>query len=427
MRVFRWLLVLAWVLLAANNLGKIPAWIGFDIAGHIAYVKYVAENLRIPLAPEGWTMFQAPLYYLLSAPLYWLLDGNEGIFMRSLKLVPILCGIAQIEIAYRTLRYVWPDRQDLQAVGTVLAGFMPMNLYMSQYIGNEPLAGCTVAVVVLLGMRFLLDPGRGRRPRAVVCLGVALGVALLAKATAVLVLFPLAALILYATMATGEAKQRRVGQALRVFAIICAAAFVIAGWWYLRNQIQLGKPFFGGWEPERNIRWWQYPGYRSPAQFYRFGHVLFRPVCSSVLGFWNGLYGSTWMDGYLGSMVIYEARPHWNYGFALSGVWLGFIPISAMAIGAIRAVRHPRQSAKKGLLFALVFLGFYLAAMLYGFLTVPMYCVVKGTYTLGLLPCYAILAASGVEWLGRWPLARSIFYGAFACWAAAAYLAYFVV
>ena len=422
---FRWLLILAWGLLALNDLGKVPEWIGFDFPGHIEYIEYVAQNWRIPLGSEGWSLHQAPLFYVLSVPIHWLFSGSD-MYVRALRFLPLLCGIAQIEISYRTMRYVWPERNDLQAIGMVLGGFMPMNLYMSQYVGNELLAGCMVATVVMLAVRYLLDPENGRTLQATVLLGVALGVALLSKATATIILFPLTLLILYASMATGPLEQRRVLKAAAALAVVFAVAFLVAGWWYVRNQIHFGKPFFGGWEPER-IQWWQYPGYRSPAQFYRFGQALFYPIYASVIGFWDGLHSSLWIDGYLGSIADYEARPRWNYGFALSGVWLAFIPLATMLAGVIAVARHPHRAANNGTLFAILCLGVYLAAMLYAFLTVPVYSVVKGTYTLGLLPCYALLTAAGFEWIARWRVTRSIFYAAFTCWALSAYLAYFII
>ena len=67
------------------------------------------------------------------------------------------------------------------------------------------------------------------------------------------------------------------------------------------------------------------------------------------------------------------------------------------------------------------------AAMVYGFLQVPYYCVIKATYSLGLLPCYAVLVAAGFGVLTRGRIARGVVYGSLSCWGLSAYLAYFVV
>jgi hypothetical protein len=66
-------------------------------------------------------------------------------------------------------------------------------------------------------------------------------------------------------------------------------------------------------------------------------------------------------------------------------------------------------------------------AMLYGFLNVPYYCIVKATYTVGLLPCYAVLLAAGFGVLTRTRIARAAVYGLLTCWGLCAYLAYWVV
>jgi len=55
------------------------------------------------------------------------------------------------------------------------------------------------------------------------------------------------------------------------------------------------------------------------------------------------------------------------------------------------------------------------------------YCLAKASYTLGLLPCYAVLAAAGAEPFLRNRIVRSVVIAVFACWGFAAYTAYFVI
>ena len=62
---------------------------------------------------------------------------------------------------------------------------MPMNIYMSQAIGNEPLAGVFSAVVVLLGMKTVRVPGADS-PWHFRCLGLFLGLAMLTSGGLVL-------------------------------------------------------------------------------------------------------------------------------------------------------------------------------------------------------------------------------------------------
>ncbi len=95
-------------------------------------------------------MFQSPLYYIISAFFLRIFQAffNSDLSILLLKLIPLLSGIIQIEIAYRCLLLVFPHNLRLQMIGLVFVAFIPMNIYMSLYIGNEPL-------YALLGSIFL--------------------------------------------------------------------------------------------------------------------------------------------------------------------------------------------------------------------------------------------------------------------------------
>jgi hypothetical protein len=71
-------------------------------------------------------------------------------------------------------------------------------------------------------------------------------------------------------------------------------------------------------------------------------------------------------------------------------------------------------------------LGIYLAALLYMYVTVPVWSTAKATYTLGLIPCYAVVCVSGLELLSRNNLLRAAVNGCLACWAVSSYCSYFI-
>ena len=119
---------------------------GMDWTEHLKYIEYVASTWHVPLPSEGWQMFQPPLYYfisaLLSIPSFHIFSWENIIML--LRIFPLFCGGLLIELCWRTLRYAFPGREDLQIVGTLVGGLLPMNLYISQFIGNEPLGGMPV-------------------------------------------------------------------------------------------------------------------------------------------------------------------------------------------------------------------------------------------------------------------------------------------
>jgi len=422
---YRWLLMGAVGVMAANNIFKLPFYHGFDFKGHVEYIEYVVQHWAIPLPTQGWTMFQAPLYYMLTAPLYAAaaLVFEPERALQALRVLPLACGVAQIELSYRAARYLFPKRNGLQMAATTVGGLLPASIYMSQYVGNEPLAGVMAGLVVVLALRFYYEPERGRTKWALVLMGVALGLALLSKLTALFLIPPVAALMAYGFLtAPGERKARRAAVALL---LVFGTVALVGGWYYARNYIVLGRAFWGGWEPERSIQWWQDPGYRTIAQLIPRGEALVYPVCSSLVSFWDGFYSTLWADSYISSTTDANYAPPWNYNLMLGGVLLSLIPTCMIFAGAGAAFR--KRAQRPGLVFLGGTLLLYIAMLIYGFLSLPYYCITKAAYTLGLACCYGALAAAGFELLARGRVARAILAGGIAAWAAAAYGAYFIV
>lgn len=420
----RWFLLLAWCVIGINDAYRVPVYVGFDSDYHFEYIKYVAEKFRIPLPNEGWQMFQSPLYYMISAPFYIVFSKfyDADTVNRILRFIPIICGALQVEFSYRALKTVFPNRGDLHALGTTIGGLIPMNLYSSQVVGNEPLAGMLTAAVTVMGFS-LIRSGAPKNRWHLLVMGALLGLALLSKMTAFLLLPPLFLLLVY-VLYRGEGPVRRAASGI---AGVFVVAFAVSSWYYIRNWIELGRPFIGGWASERKFDWWQDPGYRTVGQFLSFGQCLIRPVYSGIYGVWDAIYSTFWLDGFLSSVVFYEYHPPWNYNFMISGAWLALAPSLGIVAGFLRALRRPAQSAKDGLLFADLFIAVYFAGIVSLYITLPIYSTGKATYTLGLIPCYAVLAASGLDLVMRRPILRAIVYASIACWAVSAYLAFFVL
>ncbi|MCE5262876.1 MAG: hypothetical protein LLG97_05005 [Deltaproteobacteria bacterium] len=420
----RWLLLAGWLVMAVNNFWKLPLEMGMDAKGHLQYIQFLFENGRIPLATEGWQMFQPPLYYLLASAGYqsFLSLFSVETVIRILKLLSFLCGMVQIEICYRALRYAYPGKKSLQVIGTLLGGLFPMNLYMSQSLGNEPLVGCLTALLSLLAYRVFSGVGGVTRETAIL-MGLTLGLALLTKVTGFLsvplLLFFVSAHILQKT----DSPSKGISSVGRFVGTFIGIALTVAGWYYLKNWIEMGRYFIGGWDAAREIVWWQDPGYRTLGQCYTFGESIFHPFFSSIFGFWDAIYSSFWADGYLSAYN----RPPWNYGFMLSGVLLSLLPSTAILIGFIVAWRERREPIRRILRFSACSAVVYLVAIFYMFLSVPILSSAKATYALGLIPCFALMGTAGFEVLSRQRFVRAATYGLFACWALGSYVSYFAI
>jgi hypothetical protein len=451
---FRWLMLIAWLVLAGNNICKIPYYIGYDARDHFQYIQFIADNHRLPKPTEGWEYFQPPLYYLVSAPLYRLVENRFPLetCVKLLRLIPLLCGLAMIEICYRALRRAFPGRGDLQIVGTAVGGLLPMNLYMSQFISNEPFTAMMSALVVLSSVRVLSSTGvspvsgdasHGRdargtfRPELVATgLGFLLGLAMLSKISAAALLPPVAGVIVYATARRGY----RFARSIACVALLAAVAFACAAV-HFRNwsNIGTGTSAIAGWDPSR-VQWWQEPGYRVPQHFLRFGRVLIHPIFNGARGLWDSLYATLWADGFLSGVGNYAQRPPWHYTLLQYGVWLAVVPMLALLAGVMSLFRRHSISEPKGALtetnrrpramigFGVAVVACYLAAEVHLYLMLPIYACGKASYMMGATPCFAILVAAGFDQLSRnrkW--SRALAAGLLLGCAANAYLTYFVV
>jgi hypothetical protein len=287
-------------------------------------------------------------------------------------------------------------------------------------VGNEPLSGLLSACAVVVGFHLLTSDQELIPDRSFVLLGTTLGLALLTKVTAVL-LVPMAVMLIVYVL---RKRQQPLRYIIIRLLLVSGIVFVISGWYYIRNWIELGRPFIGGWEVSA---WWQDPGYRTFSDFFVFGRSLSAPIYSAVQGFWDSLYSTLWLDGGLSGIGVYKYRPPWTYDFMLSGTLFSLVPTAGILVGILVTLRKPLDRAYRAQLFSVVCMGIYLAALLYMYVTVPVWSTAKATYTLGLIPCYAIVCVTGLDVLSRNNLLRSTINGCLACWAVAAYCSYFVL
>ncbi len=420
--LLRFLILGCWIALGINNLSKLPLVAGFDSAGHQKYIQFLVENEALPYADDGWQMFQTPLYYLVStAVLAVLLPGFDiNTIWPLLRIIPFVCGALQVEWCYRALRHAFPGRSDLQSLGVLLGGLMPMNIYISSGYTNEPMAGMFSALAVLWVVKALRQPSVSFHFIWPWCLGLLVGLAILSKFTAVLLIPPVALCMVLLLKPAGT---MRVASSLFQFA---TAGCLVCGWYFVRNILKFGKPFVGGWDPIRNIEWWQDPGYRSTDQIFAFGESIVQPIYGATNGFLDGMYSTMWLDGYL-SGTGFSDRPPWNYSYMICMAGLSLLPMIAMLIGSVTWFRQPDKGSRHILLFSAGCLGIYIAAIFYLFLTLPIVSTTKASYMVGIIPCIVILFAGGLDRLTRPLLLRAAIYGWMACWALFSYLGFFII
>lgn len=389
----RWLLLGAWVALCLNNIAKLPLNNGFDTRGHFDYILAIIRKGRLPLANEGWQAFQSPLYHTIAAGLHEIATSfvSTKTALYTPRLLSMMCGVALIEIAFRSARRVFDGRRNLQTVATLVGGMLPMSVYICQEVGNEPLAGALGAGLLAACMAVPKDRGMASRISWGGWLGALFGLAVLAKVSALL-LAPALAWVLWR-----DARGHGPRAALTEAGAMGVAASLVAGWIFVRNYLELGRVFVGGWDRGRGIDWWQDPGSRTVADFFRFGDALDHPVYSGVSGLWDGLYSTLWLDGYASSMTIRSAAPPWSWDYMVVLALLAAPLTLALIAGCFRIPWIEDRSRRTTLAMFAAVGACFVAAIAYVFLIVPIFSTVKATYALSLAPAIGILVAQGIE------------------------------
>ena len=388
-----------WIGLAWHNATILPvASVGFDTQHHLDYINFIQTHGRIPYADDGFQMFQAPLYYLLSAKIPSLAhvslpDPSALLILRGLSLT---FGLVHFICIFLAARLLFPSAATPQCLAIILGGFMPMLLYLSNYVTNEAPMAALVAVATVICLRMLRQ--NNLSVRWCVALGVVLGAALLTKITA---LIPFV-VILLALTGRLSSQPRPFNAWLSSLGSLLLASFAVCGWYYLQVWERFGSPIVLSWDAVGGFRWWQEPGYSTSDFFLRFGAVLQSPFFAGTNSFLDGLFSTLWGDGLGSGISAFDYRPPWNHALANAGYALAIVPTLLIILGCIVVARRwlLQPTAEQFLLLGMVCA--FLAAIAYICLKAPFFASAKAFYGLSALIPLSVLAATGWNTAFRW-------------------------
>jgi len=113
---------------------------GFDSEAHERYIEFIQQKHALPLANDGCRCFNRRS--ILASAL--VLDacrrsvrGRGAVYI--MRFGQRVIGFAPCWLVWRGLRLLFRDQSPGAAAGLLVAAFLPPNLYMSQYVTNEPL------------------------------------------------------------------------------------------------------------------------------------------------------------------------------------------------------------------------------------------------------------------------------------------------
>ena len=246
-----------------------PPWQAPDEPAHYNYIRHLAEGEGLPvllpgdyphqyleaikarrfppdmpIAPLRYEFHQPPLYYLLAVPVYW---GAGGALL-PLRLLSVALGALLLLAVWGLVGAAFPGRPALRLAVVAFVAFLPMHVALAASVNNDILAELWLA----LGGWGLLRVLRGRpTPRHLVGTGVVLGLGLLTKTTAY-ILLPLAlgAVALRQAWAVEgdppEPWEARAVEGLRQMAALLGPALLLgAAWWGRNLWVYGGLDFLG--------------------------------------------------------------------------------------------------------------------------------------------------------------------------------------
>jgi hypothetical protein len=161
---------------------------------------------------------------------------GEALAAHLARAMNVLLGAAAVWLTWLIGVAIWPERPALALGGMAFIAFNPMFLYMAGAINNDVVAALAGAAVTLACVRLLRDEA-GLSLRWGIVLGLLYGLALLSKFNLAAILVTIEAVV---TFVAWRRKQWRLW--VQVNLLIALVSALLAGWWFVRNQLLYGEP-----------------------------------------------------------------------------------------------------------------------------------------------------------------------------------------
>jgi hypothetical protein len=271
------LLLLAYVVLAVAYSVIVPAGEGVDEIPHFAYVRYVKEGNGLPVQsyePKRSAVFMGhhpPVYYLLGGLVTGWTDtsdfsqafvpnphfvwrenyGGNGwnvylhfgqddfpyrgavLSLHVMRLLSVIMGAITVWAVYQVGRRV-TGRADLSIAAAALTAFNPSFLFMTATVHHDSLMAMIGALSLLWMIAALQRPPSWK---GYVLAGLLLAAGLLTKLSGLSLIALFGMVLIWIGW-----QQHSWRNMLRAGLIVYGLAAVLAGWWYVRNQILYGDP-----------------------------------------------------------------------------------------------------------------------------------------------------------------------------------------
>jgi 4-amino-4-deoxy-L-arabinose transferase-like glycosyltransferase len=275
-----------------------------DERQHVNYVRHISDGKGFPVFDaksaefrETYQSHQPPLYYLLAASLETYVHESPSAEKWVLRFLNVLLGVVTVLLIVRGVT-LFTGSEAFGAVAGCFVALMPMFIGLSSAVTNDMLLYC-LASAMMAQIAFAWV--NGWSTRSAMGLGLLLGLALLTKTTALL-LIP----AVVVGMCIHPQRRARFGQVIAVLLL----AVLVSLPWLLRNQNLYGDPFAMAAFREASV-----------------GNLDTAEAISrvGVWGYWSGVIEAGWKSfiGVFGYFDIF--LPDWAYILIASLIGIGVI------------------------------------------------------------------------------------------------------
>lgn len=216
-----------------------------DENAHVLYIQRLVEG-HLPVFTSGSDAYenhQPPFYYLLCVPVWFALHHvSPSLLIHGIRAVSTLIGILLILVFYRTARMLFPKDRTISLATAAFVALLPMNLNLDASVNNDTLANLVIAAGVGQCVQIIVTASEQASRKWIVrqslCLGALLGIGILTKTSAFL-LMPVI-LFTFIMMARRHLVEPRI--AALGAGISAITGMIIGAPWMIRNQILYGDP-----------------------------------------------------------------------------------------------------------------------------------------------------------------------------------------
>ena len=239
-------------LVVPSDYGMNPRPTPPDEGPHLGYIEYLADHWRLPgfhSSSDNYEAHQPPLYYASCLPAYLAaraaFPGPTGGLSRGgivvVRLWTVLLSALTVWFGWLLGRRLFGPDSLLSLGPPAFLAVWPGRLMIVSAITNDSLAEALCLLTFVLCVAALQQ---GYSRRRMLALGLALALAMLAKSTS-MAMVPVVLLALVMRFGSRQAQERdplATRHLLLSLAIIGACVALVAGWWFVRNQVLYGDP-----------------------------------------------------------------------------------------------------------------------------------------------------------------------------------------